>query len=121
MDVPQSTNFPARTSYPFICYALPRYQGGRYSRSFYVSLRVSGPAGSGAQDLSGDVLERYAGRYPFQLNWKDRRPIGAIFLAGSQINVASNPRRWTVNASAEINDSPAMTRAKQLFGNGAIA
>jgi hypothetical protein len=42
-------------------------------------------------------LERYAKKYPFQVSWKDRRPIGAIFLAGPQINVASNPRRWTVN------------------------
>jgi hypothetical protein len=31
------------------------------------------------------------------VSWKDRRPIGAIFLAGPQINVASNPRRWTLN------------------------
>ena len=46
------------------------------------------------QDLSGDVLERYAGKYPFQIDWKDRRPIGAIFLASSGINVATNPRRW---------------------------
>ena len=49
------------------------------------------------QDLSGDVLERYAEKYPFQVNWKDRRPIGAIFLAGPQINVATNPRRWIMN------------------------
>ena len=49
------------------------------------------------QDLSGDVLERYAKKYPFQVDWKDRRPIGAIFLAGPQINVPSNPRRWTMN------------------------
>src|SRR5213593_2524707 len=32
-----------------------------------------------------------------QVNGKDRRPIGALFLAGPQINVASNPRRWTMN------------------------
>ena len=66
------------------------------SKTFNVSLRF-GPAGARVQDLSGDVLERYARKYPFQVNWKDRRPIGAIFLAGPQINVASNPRRWTVN------------------------
>ena len=35
------------------------------------------------------------------MNWKDRRPIGAIFLAGPQIKVASNPRRWIMN-SGEI-------------------
>ena len=66
------------------------------TKVFNVSLRF-GPAGAGVQDLSGDVLERYAGKYPFQVDWKDRRPIGAIFLAGPQINVSTNPRRWTMN------------------------
>jgi len=66
------------------------------TKVFNVSLRF-GPADAGVQDLSGDVLELYAGKYPFQVDWKDRRPIGAIFLAGPQINLASNPRRWTMN------------------------
>ena len=42
-------------------------------------------------------MELYAGKYPFQVDWKDHRPIGAIFLAGPQINVPTNPRRWTTN------------------------
>ena len=58
---------------------------------------ASGRQVRASQDLSGDVLERYAGKYPFQVNWKDRRPIGAIFLASSGINVATNPRRWIMN------------------------
>jgi hypothetical protein len=66
------------------------------TKAFNVSLRF-GPAGTAVQDLSGDVLERYAGKYPFQIDWKDRRPIGAIFLAGPQINTPGNPRRWTMN------------------------
>ncbi len=68
----------------------------RASKTLNVSLRF-GPSGSRVQDLSSDVLEAYARKYPFQINWKDRRPIGAIFLAGPQINVASNPRRWIMN------------------------
>jgi hypothetical protein len=91
VDVPQSTNFPARTSYPFIVTCRDIKAGT--TRAFNVSLRF-GPAGAGVQQLSGDVLERYAGKYPFQVDWKDRRPIGAIFLAGPQINAPSNPRRW---------------------------
>ena len=94
VDVPQSTNFPARTSYPFIVTCRDIKSGT--TGVFNVSLRF-GPADAGVQDLSGDVLERYAGKYPFQVDWKDRRPIGAIFLAGPQINVPSNPRRWIVN------------------------
>ena len=94
VDVPQSTNFPARTRYPLVVTCRDIKPGT--SKVFNVSLRF-GPAGAGVQDLSGDVLERYAEKYPFQVNWKDRRPIGAIFLAGPQINVANNPRRCTMN------------------------
>ncbi len=94
VDVPHSTNSLAGTGYPFV--ATCRDIKPRASKTFNVSMRF-GPAGARVQDLSRDVLERYARKYPFQLNWKDRRPIGAIFLAGPQINVASNPRRWTMN------------------------
>jgi hypothetical protein len=94
VSVPYSTNFPARTSYPFVITCRDIKPGA--SKTFNVSLRF-GPAGAQVQDLSADALERYAKKYPFQVNWNDRRPIGAIFLAGPQINVTSNPRRWTVN------------------------
>src|SRR4029453_6834298 len=94
VDVPYSTNLLSRTSYPFIITFRDVKPGS--SKAFNVSLRF-GPAGVRAQDLSGDVLERYAKKYPFQINWEDRRPIGAIFLASSGINAASNPRRWVIN------------------------
>ena len=94
VDVPRSTNFPARTSYPFIVTCRDIKPGT--TKIVNVSLRF-GPAGAGIQDLSGDVLERYAAKYPFQVGWKDHRPIGAIFLAGPQINVPTNPRRWIMN------------------------
>jgi len=94
VGVPYSTNAPARTSYPFIVTCHDIKQGN--SKKFNVSLRF-GAAGSRVQDLSGDVLERYAEKYPFQISWNDRRPIGAIFLASSGINVATNPRRWIMN------------------------
>jgi hypothetical protein len=96
VSVPYSTNFPARTSYPFVITC--RDIKPRASKTFNVSVRF-GLAGAQVQDLSVDSLERYAKKHPFQLSWKD--PIGAIFLAGPQINVASNPRRWTMN-SGEI-------------------
>ena len=94
VNVPYSTNFPARTHYPLVitCRDIKPHT----AKTFNVSLRF-GPPGSRVQDLSSDVLEAYAKKYPFQVNWKDRRPIGAIFLAGPQINVASNPRRWILN------------------------
>jgi hypothetical protein len=94
VDVPRSTNFPARTSYPLVITCRDIKPG--VSKTFNVSLRF-GPAGARVQDLSGDVLEGYAKKYPVQINWEDRRPIGAIFLASSGINVATNPRRWIMN------------------------
>jgi len=94
VNVPYSTNFLARTSYPLVITCSDIKPG--VTKAFNVSLRF-GPAGARIQDLSGDVLQRYAGKYPFQVNWNDHRPIGAMFLAGPQINVASNPRRWIVN------------------------
>jgi hypothetical protein len=94
VDVSNSTNSPAGTGYPFIVTC--RDIKPRASKMFNVSIRF-GPAGARVQDLSGDVLERYAGKYPFQINWKDHRPIGAIFLASSGTNIATNPRRWILN------------------------
>jgi len=94
VDVPHSTNSQARASYPLVITCRDVKPGA--SKTFNVSLRF-GPAGARVQDLSGDVLKRYAGKYPFQVNWKDHRPIGAIFLASSGINVATNPRRWILN------------------------
>src|SRR6266705_6614388 len=93
VNVLSSTNSPVKTSYPLVITCRDIQPG--VSKALNVSLRF-GPGGARVQDLSGDVLERYAKKYPFQVNWKDRRPIGAIFLAGPQINVASNPRRWTM-------------------------
>jgi hypothetical protein len=95
VDVPYSTNSPTRTSYPFIVTCGGIKAG--ITKTFNVSLRF-GPAGSRVQDLSSDVLQAYAKKYPFQINWKDRRPIGAIFIASSGINVPTNPRRWIMNA-----------------------
>jgi hypothetical protein len=95
LSVPYSTNPPAKTSYPFIinCYGIKPGS----SETFNLSLRF-GPARSHVPDLSRDVLERYAEKYPFRINWTDRRPIGAIFLASSGINAATNPRRWILNS-----------------------
>jgi hypothetical protein len=94
VNVPYSTNSPARTSYPFIISCRDIKPGA--TKTFNVSLRF-GPAGSRVQDLSSDVLQAYAKKYPFRVNWSDRRPIGAIYLASSGINVATNPRRWIMN------------------------
>src|SRR6266478_3869369 len=57
VDVPRSTNFPARTSYPLVITCRDIKPG--VSKTLNVSPRF-GPAGARVQDLSSDVLERYA-------------------------------------------------------------
>ena len=94
VGIPHTTNPPDGTRYPLVITCGGVKPG--VSKAFNVSLRF-GPAGARVQDLSGDVLERYARKYPFQVDWKDHRPIGAIFLASSGTNVATNPRRWILN------------------------
>jgi hypothetical protein len=93
VNVPSSTD-SAKISYPLVVTC--RDINPSVSKAFNVSLRF-GPAGAKVQDLSGDVLKQYAKKYPFQVKWKDRRPIGAIFLASSGTNVGTNPRRWILN------------------------
>jgi len=95
VGIPHTTNPSDGTSYPLVMTCRDIKPGE--TKTFNVSLRFA-RAGSDTQELSRDVLERYAGKYPSQLNWTDRRPIGAIFLANSGINAATNPRRWSFNA-----------------------
>src|SRR4029077_9395088 len=86
VGVPHTTNPPDGTRYPLVITCRDIKPG---TKVFNVSLRF-GPAGAAVQGLSGDVFEGYASKYPFQVDWKDRGPIGMIFLAGPQINVPSN-------------------------------
>jgi hypothetical protein len=95
VSVPYSTNLRAGARYPLVITCQDIKPG--VTREFKISLRF-GTAGAPVEDLSRDVLKEYAKKYPFQVAWTDRRPIGAIFLAGAGINSAINPRRWSFNA-----------------------
>ena len=91
ISVSAPANPPAATSYALkiLCGTL---QAGE-SKSFDVSLRF-GAAGATPAKLSGDILQAYRLKYPFRVKWKDRRPIGMIYLASSGIKAPDNPRRW---------------------------
>jgi hypothetical protein len=52
------------------------------------------PSGASAWSIAGDVLAKFAARYPSELNWSDRRPIGSAFLATSVAGYKNNPRGW---------------------------
>ena len=65
--------------------------------TYQISLRFAPPR-TGDYELASDVYERFAAAHPMQLNWKDRRPIGALFLSSAPPHVGGNPRGWFNNA-----------------------
>jgi hypothetical protein len=61
-----------------------------------------GARGTPAVKLGGDILRRFAETFPSQLKWKDRRPIGSVFLATSGLNSSTNPRGWLLDATLDV-------------------
>ena len=80
---------------------MPRYQAGHYQGiqrfAAFRPDRCRGARSFGRR--FGTVREEVC---RFQVDWKDRRPIGAIFLAGPQINVPTNPRRWIIFGEIDV-------------------
>ena len=66
VGISRTTNPPDGTRYPLVI-SCRNIKPGE-TKTFNVSLRF-GAAGARVQDLSRDVLERYAKKYPFQVNW----------------------------------------------------
>jgi len=61
---------------------------------YAVSVRF-GPTGSTTTQLAPDIYASDGARYPFQLKWADRRPIGNIHLANSDVaGSLYNPRGY---------------------------
>lgn len=65
------------------------------TRTYRLSLRF-GASGSTLRQLGGDLYPRFAQAHPRKLEWRDRRPIGAILLSSpaAQHRSAKNPRAW---------------------------
>jgi hypothetical protein len=49
-----------------------------------------------------EALRRYAEKYPAELNWPDRRPIGSAFLATSEKHYPKNPRGWLLDPDIDV-------------------
>jgi hypothetical protein len=60
---------------------------------FRVSLLFADPTASDAE-LSQEINEHIKKQYPMVLDWKDRRPIGTLFLANPHTGWATNPRGY---------------------------
>jgi hypothetical protein len=69
-----------------------------------ISLRIGGAAAPGENtfDIAKDVLRAYAEKYPAELNWNDRRPIGSAFLATSIAGYSKNPRGWLLDPDIDV-------------------
>jgi hypothetical protein len=106
-DKPANTQFPLSVhtdrvssypdSYPTIVRPIPP----KGSDQYVVSLRF-GRAKTTKSTLFDDVEKKFAAAFPQQLNWSDRRPIGAIFLATDPPEGAANPRGWFGDANLNI-------------------
>jgi len=99
LDKPANTVFPLSVhtdrvgsypdSYPTIVRPIPP----KGSDQYVVSLRF-GRSKATPASLAGDIYEKFAGVFPQELKWTDRRPIGAIFLATGPQEWTGNPRGW---------------------------
>lgn len=63
------------------------------SDRYRISLRFGGPDADPVA-LAQDVYDRYREAFPPVLDWRDRRPIGSLFLAGGGQRTEANPRGW---------------------------
>ena len=77
---------------------------------FRAALRLA-PSQTPTAEVVKDIYAKFAGAYPFVLNWPDRRPIGTIFLARTATKWPSNPRGWFNDEKVDITTE----KGKQAF------
>jgi hypothetical protein len=61
----------------------------------------------------GDALRDYRLKYPETLDWKDRRPIGTLFLARDNTKWRSNPRGWFNDPNIDVFSSRGLSEFRQ--------
>jgi hypothetical protein len=113
----RAASFP--DSLPTIHRPIPPRGTDRYS----ISLRF-GRVNAKDEMLVGDTYKRFAETFPAQLNWTDRRPVGAIFLATNSKDWAKNPRGWFADASLNTTTAEGRTQFRQRMlglADGAIS
>jgi hypothetical protein len=75
--------------------------------TFTVSLRFA-TSGTPTKGLAADAYQNWAQTWPPQINWKDRRAMGTVYLASSPIAVSGNvsqPGGYRSNPRRYFNDS----------------
>ncbi len=107
LDRPANATFPLRISIgrdpmlpdmlPYIDRPIPPGASDTYE----LSLRFGAPDANSAK-LADDVLKDFAARFPPRLKWKDRRPVGTVFLSTTGLNLPKNPRGWLLDKSLDV-------------------
>ena len=80
-------------------YGLPRIPAGE-SLAVSLSLRLA-PKKADVDALRADLVEAFRAYHKPRLAWRDRRPIGAIFI-GKGRGPANNPRNWFGDAKLDV-------------------
>jgi len=75
--------------------------GGGNWRDFYISIRF-GTAGSSSLQLAPDIYKKYAARFPSELKWDDRRPIGCCFVSSMDFRSPTNPSGWLHDKTVDM-------------------
>jgi hypothetical protein len=107
LNKPANTIFPLRINtgrdpaYPNSLPGIDRPIPAGGSDTFNIALRFA-PAGTPMGQVAAATYKKFAARYPFQLNWTDRRPVGLLFMARSATNWPSNPRGWLADAAIDV-------------------
>jgi hypothetical protein len=118
LDKPANTTFPLRICTgrdPMLPDMLPYIDRGiapGATDTYRLSLRFGSRDGRVAQ-LGKDVLQRFSAQYPSRLQWKDRRPIGTVFLATSGMGSTQNPRGWLLDRNLNVSTTAGRAEVKR--------
>ena len=90
----------------------PIFPGGidRYR----VSIRVQKGSVT-AEKMGSDLLGKFRAAYPRELRWKDRRPVGALFLGRHESVSRANPRAWFDDPKADFSGADGRAKFQQAL------
>ena len=118
LNKPANTVFPLSvhtnrvSSYPLSYPTIVRPIAPKASDQFVVSIRL-GRSNATEASLTGDLNKQFANAFPQELNWSDRRPIGAIFLATGPQDATANPRGWFGDSHLNVTTMAGRTEFRQ--------
>ena len=93
-SIPFTSNPTTKRSYPLVVSLAPIAA----HKSVATTLTLRFGTRDSEASIATDIVRAFAESFPFTLDWRDRRPIRALFLATSQAHPERNPRGWFINA-----------------------